>query len=245
MSMSTSLLFSNLNSLKQGTFRNNVISETSTSSNTVTLECLGQLQRLDQQIIALQSKLETAPDLKSKQTELAGIKTREQDKVERIQLETNSDKSQKISKELLHLKNLEKGLEFKVNHIKKETEILLTQVTSLQDRHCEITIELRPTSGVSRAKELEIRAEMRELEAQKLHFQGQLPSRYLTLYQKIGANRGGVAIAKVIGTSCGGCHMVFRPQFVIELARSKVIEQCPACKRILLTSLDENVAKVP
>ena len=37
------------------------LSEVLTSSNTAIFECLGQLQLLDQQIIALQSKMETSP----------------------------------------------------------------------------------------------------------------------------------------------------------------------------------------
>jgi predicted nucleic acid-binding Zn-ribbon protein len=158
-------------------------------------------------------------------------------KLEYIQKEMrNSDNLQKSRKELLHLKSVEQNLEFKINQLKKEAESVATQVTILSGKQCQLLNDLQANGTIKQVMEEENKAQLEEIETQKLSFQEQLPPRYLSLYKRIRANRGGIAIAIVFGNSCGGCHMVFPAQFVIELSRSSDIGQCLACQRLLLVS---------
>ncbi len=261
--MNRPFFHSNSGQHEQNSFSNSFLSEVSTISNSTVFECLLQLQQLDHKLIMLQGKIGTIPDLKSIQIGLERLRSQEKErlnqldeirplknqtevgldhcrerivKIEQIQQETqNPDEFHKNSKELLSLKSLEQSLELKASKIKREFETLATQITTFQFKQRELSSELQAKSTSSEAKDQETKSEIEQIEAQRLHFQELLPSQFLSLYQRIRANRGGIAIAMVFRNSCSACHMIFRPQFVIELTRSTDIVQCPACKRILLT----------
>lgn len=92
----------------------------------------------------------------------------------------------------------------------------------------------RKITALRAGREPDFETEVREIEEKKAPVQGLIQPKYLSLYQRIADARGGIAVVRVRGTSCSGCHMILPPQFVSELARSSVIEQCPSCKRILV-----------
>jgi len=72
-----------------------------------------------------------------------------------------------------------------------------------------------------------------KIQSKRDDIQKQVPEKYLALYKKIAGVRGGVGVAKLNASQCGECNMALPPQFVIDLVRSPLIEQCPHCKRIL------------
>jgi predicted nucleic acid-binding Zn-ribbon protein len=233
----------------------------STNLSIPLVECLRELHRLDQQLISLQNKMEH-PDKNNLHQELNRLKVREKEKRQQldenrinknqteIQLEqcrqrllkkrenqrgaTNLDRLQKINADISYQESIEKTLELKMSQLQKECDSLFLSITSLQNEQNVFINELNPNTAEKQVQGQNIQVEIKELEKQKLHFLGQLPSRYLSFYQKIGPMRNGYAIAKVFKNSCDGCFMTFPPQFMIELNRSKTIEQCPSCKRLLL-----------
>jgi predicted nucleic acid-binding Zn-ribbon protein len=231
------------------------------------MECLHQLHNLDQQLISLRSKLDTVPDFKKKQSAIERIKAQEREKtagLDALRLKKNlvADeldrcrqrmlnveaslealkspvRLQQSTRELNQLKNQVRGLELTENSTKKDTENLSLQLEAIQGKKRILEMELNEIASENRTKDQEITAKEREIETQKTHFQERLPKKYLTLYQKLAMLRGSIALVDATKNSCGGCHMVFAPQFSIELRRSEGIEQCPSCKRILLVPLTE------
>ena len=72
-----------------------------------------------------------------------------------------------------------------------------------------------------------------KIQAERDLIKMKVPEKYLALYTKIAGVRAGVGIAKLNESKCGGCNMALPPQFIMDIMRSILIEQCPHCKRIL------------
>ncbi len=65
----------------------------------------------------------------------------------------------------------------------------------------------------------------------------------LVLYERVLANRDGMALVPLIEESCGGCHMVQPPQVLNEVYRKAKLVTCENCSRILY--LDETQSPAP
>jgi predicted nucleic acid-binding Zn-ribbon protein len=70
------------------------------------------------------------------------------------------------------------------------------------------------------------RAEIRQLESQ-------VPARDRAEFQRLIDKKGGVAIAKVVSSSCSACHVKVRPAALQTLKAGREIVYCDSCKRIL------------
>jgi predicted nucleic acid-binding Zn-ribbon protein len=54
-----------------------------------------------------------------------------------------------------------------------------------------------------------------------------------TLYSKVLASAGGLAVVAAREERCQGCHMNIPPQLFVELKKDERVIQCPQCSRIL------------
>jgi predicted nucleic acid-binding Zn-ribbon protein len=70
------------------------------------------------------------------------------------------------------------------------------------------------------------RAEIRQLESQ-------VPARDRAEFQRLIDKKGGLAIAKVVSSSCSACHVKVRPAALQVLKAGREIVYCDSCKRIL------------
>ena len=70
------------------------------------------------------------------------------------------------------------------------------------------------------------RAEIRQLESQ-------VPARDRAEFQRLIDKKGGLAIAKVVSSSCSACHVKVRPAALQTLKAGREIVYCDSCKRIL------------
>jgi predicted nucleic acid-binding Zn-ribbon protein len=70
------------------------------------------------------------------------------------------------------------------------------------------------------------RAEIRQLESQ-------VPARDRAEFRRLIDKKGGVAIAKVVSSSCSACHVKVRPAALQVLKAGREIVYCDSCKRIL------------
>ena len=241
--------------------------EASVSSIQTIVENLRQLQKLDAQILKLMGGFEVSSDVKKTREELARIQSKERDGIRQSdELRLNRNQTQagldlcrqrilkteiaikeckgpeafQVSSEALdQLKILEQSLEMKEAGIEREGQTILTQLAGFQSRRDVLEREMETQSKITRVKEQEISDGIREIEAKRNRFQDQIPAKDLSLYQRVAKARGGIGAVDVRGTSCSGCNMILPAQFVSELRRSKTIEQCPSCKRILLIATTE------
>ena len=65
----------------------------------------------------------------------------------------------------------------------------------------------------------------------------------LSRFNRVMANRGGVAIAEVNNEICGGCRMRIPPQQYNRVLRMSTLESCQQCSRILVYREGSNRTK--
>ena len=71
-----------------------------------------------------------------------------------------------------------------------------------------------------------------------------LPKDLVARYHRIAKNRGN-AIAMVLKEICGQCRYKIPPHTCQQVYRGEVIEQCPACQRLMVSEFNMEVAAVP
>ena len=141
-------------------------------------------------------------------------------------------------KELLSHKSLLNDLEQKEKSAKKNNAIIQEQLLETQEeyKNLESFIELNSSAGnIKPGEEQQIALKLQEINLLKSKIMTLIPQQYLSSYTRLLNAKQGVAIARVQGSSCGGCHMILTAQFINYLRRSPTIEQCPSCKRILVS----------
>ncbi len=86
------------------------------------------------------------------------------------------------------------------------------------------------------AREQEFGRKLAELEARRADAAKRVEPALLARYQGIKRRRGGIAVARVVGHTCGGCNRNIPPQLYIVLQRASTIETCPNCNRIIYSA---------
>ena len=71
-------------------------------------------------------------------------------------------------------------------------------------------------------------------EAERQRIVVQLDADLYATYQKIIAQRDGLAVVQIYDDTCGGCHLMVRPQLLSDIRRQETLVQCPHCQRVLL-----------
>ena len=82
-----------------------------------------------------------------------------------------------------------------------------------------------------RVKEIDDR--LAQLEAQRKQALQDIDPKILGQYERILANRDGLAIVTVKGNSCGGCNMFVPPQVINLIKMYEHIITCEMCNRML------------
>jgi predicted nucleic acid-binding Zn-ribbon protein len=109
----------------------------------------------------------------------------------------------------------------------------LAELSALQD-----TIELKITAATA---ELEaateaVNAELSEIEVGRAEQVGEIPPELLELYETMRSQMGGVAVARLTGDLCEGCHLRM-PAVDLDVIRHAPVDDvshCPECNRILV-----------
>ncbi len=84
------------------------------------------------------------------------------------------------------------------------------------------------------AKELEVvEAQLADYERRRQEMAPLIPPESLGAYERILANRDGLALVPLIQESCGGCHMVQPPQVISQVQLNAKLVMCESCNRIL------------
>ncbi len=148
--------------------------------------------------------------------------------------------SVKSSKELVNLQHevdLLKGARAKL-----EDELLsvMSRVESLQPRRNAARAALADMEKQTEAAQQEMRSEARRLE-DELEAEGQrramqaqqVPPRPLQQYEDIRKRKSGTAVARLVGSSCGGCRVSLPDAVRKQVLLRDAITQCPNCEKIL------------
>jgi len=181
-----------------------------------------QKQKKDKEL-ELASKEEAVKKL---QTQLYQLKTNKEYQAMLQQIQDGKADASVIEDKILEVLDkadkLKSEVEQEKQRLKEEEKIFNDQKKVVQDR----------------VKVIEDR--LAQLEAQREQAVPGIDPKILSQYDRILANRDGLAIVKVKNNSCGGCNMYVPPQVINLIKMYERMITCEVCNRIL--SIDDGEA---
>lgn len=143
-----------------------------------------------------------------------------------------------------------------LNDLTKEIDALGRRITQLEDQDLEIMEQLEPVDArlaalnATRAEqaaaladaelrltaaEAELAVELEAETAARAATAAAIPADLLAEYESLRGGRGGIGVAKLVGTQCGGCHLTLS---AVEAARIRkhpeAVTHCDECGRLLV-----------
>lgn len=234
------------------------------------LERLIQLQKLDSEILHLESLRGDLPQQVSRLTQAlkeaeqdledTNSKSRdyqkEQDSIT-IDTKTLEEKKQKFQSQLFEVKNNREydAVTHEIESVKDEIGKKETRLLELMDLSKEIKESLKNKTEhleelgkqfKERKAELDKRLEKTEKDEAALNDQRdkivrKLEPRILSNYERIKRAKNDLAVVPVIRNACGGCFKTLPPQRILEVKAMNRIYLCEVCGRIL--TWDENLSE--
>jgi predicted nucleic acid-binding Zn-ribbon protein len=162
-------------------------------------------------------------DVAKKESQTSQIKTNEAFKAIQSEIQTAKDAVRRYESQLLEVMEEEEEVQKWV----KEQEIVLKR----EDERT--NLDIANVAGEIKIKDDEIAVIRIERDAKAIL----VDKTWLGRYEKIRANKGGLAVAAVTRDargdgSCSGCRMSVTAQMVIQLKKKLEIQTCPNCARI-------------
>jgi predicted nucleic acid-binding Zn-ribbon protein len=84
-----------------------------------------------------------------------------------------------------------------------------------------------------------VQSRMKEMEAERARLTEQCDKGLVSRYERIRKQRGGVAVAMVVGGTCKGCQRNIPPQMANNLLTSDEILSCPNCHRFIYAAEEQ------
>jgi len=130
----------------------------------------------------------------------------------------------------------------------KRRETLAQKMVSIEEQLAKIKSVRKQLEGAvqaSIAEETRLRSEfeshdtalaeqVKNLNAKRAELMAGLPEKLASLYEKTAARSGGVAVGKLLESTCGVCRTAIDGGRLIELRASAPLGICPNCKRLLV-----------
>jgi predicted nucleic acid-binding Zn-ribbon protein len=114
----------------------------------------------------------------------------------------------------------------------KEAQALQADLESLQRRQSQLEDQV-----LEHMEQIEpLDAALAESEAALADLVAQVPAELIAEYESLRPSFGGVAVAKLVGATCQGCHLTLAAAEVDEIKRrpADAIVHCPDCGRLLV-----------
>ncbi|MGA2838066.1 MAG: C4-type zinc ribbon domain-containing protein [Acidimicrobiales bacterium] len=118
----------------------------------------------------------------------------------------------------------------------EEEEPLDVALAEQQEQSRALEDEARRLTAVVAETEVEIRAAIAEVEAERAECATGLPADLAERYERLRSHLGGVGAARLVGDRCDGCHLTL-PSVEVERIHQLTADEfatCPQCDRILV-----------
>jgi predicted nucleic acid-binding Zn-ribbon protein len=125
---------------------------------------------------------------------------------------------QALSEEVDSLGRRKRSLEDELLEVMEKAEPLVADVDRLTGERTGLAAEVERLQAVIGDREREIDAEIAEVIAARANAASSIPDDLLARYEKLRAKLGGVAVARLDGDRCTGCH-VSLPAMEVDAAR--------------------------
>jgi uncharacterized protein len=149
---------------------------------------------------------------------------------------TSPKEAQALQADLESLKRRQSQLEDQVLELMEQLEPLDAALVDSEATLAAITTERAEAEASLAAGEAEVDAELAEVSAARDALVAQVPDELITEYEHLRPSFGGVAVAKLAGATCQGCHLTLAAAEVDEIRRrpADAIVHCPDCGRLLV-----------
>ena len=115
----------------------------------------------------------------------------------------------------------------------EEAEKMKATVSQAEKEHAATKAHTNQQISEIEAKVKAIEAQLAELEAEREKLTEGIDEDLLYQYNKLFANKGGLAVVALEHETCMGCHMKLTTQTAVRVKGSKEILNCEQCGRIL------------
>lgn len=226
------------------------------------IENLVELQKLDSEIYILRAEKDSKPRqiqqleeaFEQKKLNLANLEkisleVQKQKKDAELELAGKEEAARKLQTQLYSLKtNKEYQVMLQqINDSKADASLVEDKILELMDRIEKSKLDTEEEKARLKEQEQyfsqekhkvedrvkEIDARLAQLEAQRKQVSPGIDQKISSQYEKILANRDGLAIVIVKNNSCGGCNMQVPPQVINLIKMYERIITCEVCNRIL------------
>lgn len=141
-----------------------------------------------------------------------------------------------MTAEIESLKARRSSLEDDVLAAMEEDEPLADDVARLRARLAALEVDAGRLLAVIAGAERDIDAELAEVAEARAAEAARVPADLLVTYERLRSTLGGVGAARLVGSSCSGCHLQLPAQEVARIKRASPddLVQCDQCGRILV-----------
>ena len=226
------------------------------------LKILVELQGLDAQIYQLRRDLDSKPAqaarLKGEQQQAAqqvqGLEARYKGlEVKRNQMEMElGEKESQVRKYQGQLSQVKTNKEYsamqkEIDGLKADKSVQEEEILKLMEQVEQVKSQLASERENLKTKEAALNTTLAQIDQESQKIQASLDqlqsvratlvpnvdSQILKRYERILANKEGLALVPVSGEACKGCHMVLPPQVINEIQMATRLITCESCARIL------------
>lgn len=149
---------------------------------------------------------------------------------------TSPKEAQALQADLESLKRRQSQLEDQVLELMEQIEPLDVSLADSEAELAGLAAERAEVAAALAAGEAEVAAELASVAAARDDLVAQVPEALITEYEHLRPSFGGVAVAKLVGATCQGCHLTLAAAEVDEIRRRppEAIVHCPDCGRLLV-----------
>jgi predicted nucleic acid-binding Zn-ribbon protein len=141
-----------------------------------------------------------------------------------------------MSEEVSHLKNRRSSTEDRVLEVMEELEPLEAEVARLEGERAALASRAAEVAQAVAEAQAAVDAEAAVVTAERASVAEGLPADLAATYEKLRSKLGGVGAARLVGSSCGGCHLQLPATELDRVRRSSpdALVFCDQCGRILV-----------
>jgi uncharacterized protein len=175
-------------------------------------------------------------DLKDSELKLSGVETKRKSYQQKLYqgTVTNPKELQNIEKEIQALGHQQSDLDGKILDLMDQVEQQKQIVTEAEANACEAETKHKAIVSNFESKYESLGLETTDLTRQRADaVQGIEDKALLKKYEDIRAKSAGLAIVKIEGSDCGGCHMTLPSTLIKAVKEGQELTLCENCQRIL------------
>ena len=144
-----------------------------------------------------------------------------------------NEEFQALTNEIKHFQTDIEKIEDHEIELMEEAERVKAQVGEAEKAHAQTKAHVDRQLGEIQTKIAAIETKLAELEAEREKLTEGIDEDLLYQYNKLFANKGGLAVVALEHETCMGCHMKLTTQTAVRVKGSKEILNCEQCGRLL------------